>query len=55
MTADEQAKLDECLAADHGLTNWEMEFLDSLNRQRDMLMSEKQAACLEKINAKVLG
>ena len=56
MTPDEINMLDECLNDDSDrLTAWECEFLDSLNRQRDRALSEKQRSVLERINSKVLG
>ena len=55
MTKDEQEMLDECLNANSGLTNWEIEFLDDLDDRRDRTLSDKQLACLERINEKVLG
>jgi hypothetical protein len=54
MTDTERAMLDECLAADHGLNDWEIGFLESLDKIRSFSLSEKQMACLVKINSKVL-
>lgn len=56
MTTDQKQMLQECLADDNDrLSDWEIEFLESLNRRPEGYeLSEKQAACLSKINEKVL-
>lgn len=55
MTKDEEKMLDECLGDDNDrLTTWEIEFLESLNRQRTRNLSPKQLEILERINTKVL-
>lgn len=47
--------LDELLAVEHGLTDWEIKFLDSLNDEWRGKMTTKQAEKLEKIWDRVLG
>ena len=55
MTTDQEEMLDECLADDNDrLTDWEIQFLEDMNRRRDCELTERQAACLERINEKVL-
>jgi hypothetical protein len=56
MTDTERAMLDECLASDHGLTDWEITFIESLDKHwRDQWISDRQLTCLESINHKVLN
>ena len=43
MNEDLLPKLDELLDAEDGLTAWEMDFLESLNKQRGREFTEKQA------------
>ncbi len=53
MTQDEAVDLlDELLARDSGMTAWELDFIESLDKQRDGTFSEKQIAVLEKIEAR---
>jgi len=53
MTADQESLLDDLLAAeDIGFTGWEIEFLDSLDGQRDRDLSEKQLTVLHRIARK---
>lgn len=41
--------LDDLLAAEEGLTDWEVRFIESLDKQRDFPFSDKQIATLKKI------
>ena len=53
---DSLAMLDELLADDSDkMTDWEVEFIESLNKQRDREFSDRQVATLEKIWRKVYG
>lgn len=42
--------LDELLERESGLTTWEIDFLDSLDKLRGRSLSEKQLAVLDKIH-----
>lgn len=54
MTEIQQKMLDEILEAETGLTGWEMDFIESLDKIRDCPLTEKQIDILIKINSKVL-
>jgi len=45
--------LDELLAAESGLTAWEMDFIESLDRQRGRTFSDKQRDILDRIGTKL--
>ena len=45
--------LDELLAAESGLTAWEMDFIESLDRQRGRVFSDKQVARLGEIGERL--
>lgn len=49
MTNEQVELLDRCNYIEDGLTSWEMDFLDSLNDQRDRPLSEKQDQILRRI------
>lgn len=49
MNDDHLPMLDELLDLEDGLTAWEVEFLESLNRQRGREFTEKQVSKLEAI------
>ena len=54
MTRADQTMLDELLADESDrMTSWEVEFIESINKQRDRDLSDKQAARLEEIWRKV--
>ena len=54
MTGDEQSLLDDLLAVDSGLTGWEMDFVESLDRQcRDMTLSPARKQKMDEIAEKV--
>ena len=46
--------VDDLLNKESGLTSWEIDFIDSLDKQRGRKLSEKQIQCLERIVDKVL-
>ncbi len=47
---EEQLKmLDECLNQEQGLTPWELDFIDDMEKRRGRELTEKQAACLSRI------
>ena len=52
-TDDHLAKLDELLDREAGLSEWEVEFLESLNKQRDAKWTPRQINKLEDIFEKV--
>ena len=55
MTQDEALEvLDELLALEAGLSGWEMDFLESLDGQRERDFSDKQIAVLGKLEARLL-
>ena len=59
MTQDKALEvLDELLALEAGLSGWELDFVESLNSQREnspaWLFSEKQIDVLEKLEARLL-
>ena len=45
--------LDELLATESGLTAWEMDFIESLDRQRGRTFSDKQRDILDGIGTKL--
>jgi len=47
--------LDELLEVESGLTAWEMDFIESLDKQRGRGFTEKQVEILNRIHEKVLG
>lgn len=49
MTQEETKWLNNLLNVEDGLTEWEMEFIDSLYRQRMEQLSEKQHKILKRI------
>lgn len=57
MTSDEERMLNECLAAEHGLTGWEIDFIDDLDQHREATdgfeLSPKQHDKLKQIVEKV--
>lgn len=56
MSDNDTMMLDELLKDESDRMNaWEIEFLESLNRQRDRQWSESQIAVLEQIWEKVYG
>lgn len=56
MTSEQEKMLQECLDSDHGLTAWELDFIENLDENfRDRPLSEKQVDILVRINGKVLG
>jgi hypothetical protein len=56
MTEDQKGMVRECLEAEKGLSNWEIEFLENLERNFwGIELSEKQAVVLERIDNKVLN
>lgn len=55
MTNDEALEvLDELLALEGGLTGWELDFIESLDGQRERPFTEKQIGVLEKLEARLL-
>lgn len=54
MTKDQESTLNDLLAAESGLTGWEMDFIDSLDLLRDRNLTEKQAEKLAAIAQKIL-
>lgn len=42
--------LDDLLAVEDGLSEWEVEFIDSLDRNRDVDLSDKQADKLKQLH-----
>jgi len=54
MKSDDQKKLDELLKVDGGLNDWEVEFLESLDKQRLRTLSEKQLIKLDQIYCRVI-
>lgn len=53
MNEDQAKLLDDLLECeDAGFTGWEIDFLDSLDKQRDRPLTDKQAAVLERISKK---
>lgn len=50
-----QKMLDELQEAESGLTTWEMDFIDSLDKLRGGTLTEKQADKLEQIWNRLLG
>lgn len=56
MTRDEEKMLDECLDTETGLTDWEIGFIEALDRDwRGRPLSEKQHDALERTVNKVLS
>lgn len=54
MTHDEQCLIDDILATDSGLTGWEMDFVEELDRScRECSLSEKQRDKLNQIAEKL--
>lgn len=54
MLADEQSLLDELLALDSGLTDWEVGFLESLLTQEwGSRLRKKQRKCLSELGEKM--
>lgn len=54
MNDDEKVFLDDLLEAESGLTPWEIDFIESLDKQRERSLTSKQAACLATIVERVL-
>ena len=54
MTSDQQEKLDELLEVDEGLNSWEIEFIESLHKQRLRSLSAKQLTKLDQIYRHVI-
>jgi hypothetical protein len=53
VSEDEQQLLDDLLAVESGLTAWEMDFIESLDRQRARALSPKQREVMGRIADKV--
>ncbi len=54
MTADEQSLLDDLLAVESGLSGWEMDFIESLDRQcRELTLSPARKQKMDEIAEKV--
>jgi hypothetical protein len=50
MTESQKEKLDEILEKDSGLSGWEMDFIENMDKNwRERNMSEKQDSTLSKI------
>ena len=47
--------LDDLLEKESGLTYWEIDFLESLERLRDSWISDKQLAVLERLHERLCG
>lgn len=55
MTDDQRIMLDELLEVDDGLSDWEVEFVEDLDRHADRELTDKQESKLEQIWQKVFG
>jgi hypothetical protein len=53
MTDDEQEMLDECLDAEQGLSGWELDFIEDMDKKRNITLSDKQHAKLREIVEKL--
>jgi len=53
MNPDEEQLLDDLLAVESGLTAWEMDFIESLDKQRTRALSDKQRDVVNRIADKV--
>lgn len=53
MTEDEAELLTDLLDLDSGFTEWEIDFLESLDRIRGRVLTDKQAVMLHDIARKV--
>lgn len=56
MTEDQIKMLDECLSAEDGLTRYDIDFIERLDREyRDCPLGPSKAEQLQRINQKVLN
>ena len=53
MSAEQEQLLDDLLEKDNGLTAWELDFIESLDGQRERELSDKQDEALHRIARKV--
>jgi len=54
MTAIEESMLDDLLNVESGLTGKDMDFIESLDKQRDQILSGKQINWLEDLTERCL-
>lgn len=55
MSDEQEARLDDLLDAESGLTGWELDFVDDLDRLRDRALTTAQADKLAQVWDRVIG